>query len=281
VVWAAVQRATDDAPAEARNPVDGLVALAQDYARGATPDRTPVELLVTVPLATLAGASDEPAAIADGSYASAETARRLACDAGIVLIGEGPDGQTLSVGRKTRSISASLLHRDQTCRFPGCTNRRFVEGHHLRHWADGGETSLENLVSLCSGCHTRVHERGYRITRDDRHQLVFFDARGHRVEAVPPRPSPALLGAPAIEAANAHLGITAETGRCQWDGAPVDHGAAVSGLVATARRRGRPAQDEEDEDDLAAHRAASERHARDLASRERDELEQNAFALEI
>ena len=76
-----------------------------------------------VPLATLTGASYEPAELTDGSYASAETARRLACDGGIVLVGEGAAGETLSVGRKTRSLNAAikraLLHRDKTVASPG------------------------------------------------------------------------------------------------------------------------------------------------------------------
>jgi hypothetical protein len=236
-----------------------------------------------VPLATLTGASDEPAEIAEGSYASAETARRIACDAGIVLVAEGPAGETLSVGRKTRTISASLkralLHRDRTCRFPGCSNRRFVEGHHIRHWADGAETSLENTLTLCTLHHTFVHERGYRIEMGQDGQPAFLDRHGCRVEAVPPRPTPPLLGQPAIEAANAHLGIGPATGRCAWDGQPVDYSAAVSGLVSTARRRGK--RDEDDDDELAAHREASERHARELASREREELEQNDHAAEV
>ena len=162
VVWAVLQCAATDVSAEAPDPVDGLVTLAQAYARGDTPDRVPVELLVTVPLATLAGTSAEPAELADGSFASAETARRLACDAGIVFAAVGPAGEPLSVGRKTRTIPASirraLTHRDRTCRFPGCANRRFVEGHHLRHWADGGETALGNLTLLCSLCRARHNE---------------------------------------------------------------------------------------------------------------------------
>jgi hypothetical protein len=276
VVWGAVQRAASDVSAEARDrdPVEGLVALAQEYSRGASPDRVPVELLLTVPLATLTGASEEPAEIAEGGFASAETARRLACDAGIVLVGEGPAGETLSVGRKTRTISASLkralLHRDRTCRFPGCTNRRFVEGHHIRHWADGGETSLGNTLTLCTLHHTFVHERGNRIEMGQDGQPAFLDRHGRRIDAVPPRPTPPLLGRPAIEAANAHLGIGPETGRCEWDGEPVDYSAAVSGLVSTTRRRGKR---DEDDDELAAHREASERHARELASREREVLE--------
>src|SRR5438067_1709055 len=79
----------------------------------------------------------------DGPALAPETARRLACDASLVRVRER-DGELLDVGRKTRKIPAALrraLHaRDQGCRFPGCTNRRFVDAHHIQHWAHGGHT---------------------------------------------------------------------------------------------------------------------------------------------
>jgi len=59
----------------------------------------------------------------------------------------------------------ALQRRDHGCRFPGCTNRVFVEGHHMQHWADGGETKLDNVVSLCSLCRARhkPHYAGYLV----------------------------------------------------------------------------------------------------------------------
>ena len=81
---------------------------------------------------------------------SAETSRRLACDASVVPIVTNAEGQTLNIGRKSRSIPPAMwraLHlRDQDCRFPGCTHTRFLDGHHVQQWADGGETSMINLV---------------------------------------------------------------------------------------------------------------------------------------
>ena len=89
---------------------------------------------------------------------SPEATRRLACDCGLVVATVAAatvtDTAPLSIGRKTRTISAALkralLLRDRTCRFPGCDHRLFLEGHHLQHWADGGETNLDNLALLCS-----------------------------------------------------------------------------------------------------------------------------------
>ena len=69
-------------------------------------------------------------------------------------------GEPLNIGRHSRmippSIRRALKARDGGCRFPGCTNHKFVDGHHIKHWSDGGETSLDNLVLLCR--HQRLNE---------------------------------------------------------------------------------------------------------------------------
>ncbi len=97
---------------------------------------------------------------------SAETARRLSCDAGIVGMRHGPDGDVLDVGRKRRTvppaIRRALEHRDGGCRFPGC-GCRFTDAHHIIHWADGGETKLDNLILLCRRHHRALHEEGFRV----------------------------------------------------------------------------------------------------------------------
>ncbi len=102
----------------------------------------------------------------DGTRVSAETSRRLSCDASVVQLSEAPDGSVLDVGRKTRTIPLALRRalesRDRGCRFPGC-GLRFTDAHHVRHWADGGETNLENLVLLCRFHHRLVHEEGYTV----------------------------------------------------------------------------------------------------------------------
>jgi hypothetical protein len=179
LVWAMLDRAATQATAKERgfSRADALVALAQAYLRGDRPERSPVELTVVVSAETLSAGSAETAsagatataACGDGTCVSAETARRLACDAGIVRVVEGAEGTPLSVGRKTRSIPSSikraLLRRDTACRFPGCTNRMFLEGHHIQHWADGGETKIGNIAISCSHHHRFVHEYGYRMAQ--------------------------------------------------------------------------------------------------------------------
>ena len=78
----------------------------------------------------------------------------------------GSDGSVLDVGRKTRTvppaIRRALDHRGGGCRFPGC-GLRFCDAHHIKHWADGGETRLDQLVLLCRRHHRAVHEEGFRV----------------------------------------------------------------------------------------------------------------------
>ena len=100
-----------------------------------------------------------------GPHVTAVTSRRLACDGAIVALLEDRKGIPLSIGRKSRTIPPgmrrALTARDGGCRVPGCTHTKFVDGHHIRHWADGGETSLDNLVLLCRHHHRLVHEGGF------------------------------------------------------------------------------------------------------------------------
>jgi hypothetical protein len=118
----------------------------------------------------------------DGTRVSCETSRRLSCDASVVEVAQKPDGTVLDVGRKTRVISGALRRaleiRDRGCRFPGC-GRRFTDGHHVRHWADGGETSLDNCLLLCRHHHRLVHEGGWTIGFGAERRPIFFDPRGH------------------------------------------------------------------------------------------------------
>ena len=128
---------------------------------------------------------------AGGIHISAETARRLACDAATVVMQHGSGGEVLDVGRRTRTISPALrraLHaRDRRCRFPGCRNVR-VDAHHIRHWADGGATALDNLVLLCRRHHRAVHEGGFRVRLDAAGDVEFFRPDGRPLPEAPTPP---------------------------------------------------------------------------------------------
>ncbi len=102
-----------------------------------------------------------------GGCVAVETARRLSCDGALVGVVKGAKGEPLAVGRRTRAVPPAIRRalrvRDGGCRFPGCDRSRYVHAHHIRHWADGGETALGNLVTLCSFHHRQVHEGGYGV----------------------------------------------------------------------------------------------------------------------
>jgi hypothetical protein len=156
---------------------DALVAIMKTYLSGGTQRADApaacadhYQVVVHVDEAALrggAGRSDLPI----------DVVKRLACDGGIVTVLEDERGAVLDVGRKQRVVSTplrrALLARDRHCSFPGCRYTRYVHAHHVRHWADGGETSLENLMLLCSHHHKLLHEGGFRTRRDAAGEILF------------------------------------------------------------------------------------------------------------
>jgi hypothetical protein len=191
--------------------------------------RPPVEVVVHITAANLEGTTD----LGDGL--SAETCRRLLCDAGVVPMLEDASGKTIDVGRRTRSVPAALRRalnaRDRTCRFPGCTHGRMLDAHHLRHWIDGGETSLENTALSCRRHHRYLHDYGYSAEMRDG-ELVFLDPDGH---VIPPVVRRRPLPDGSFDRLRAHIQrhgieISAETNAPGWDGLPVDYDACVNAI---------------------------------------------------
>jgi hypothetical protein len=172
----------------------------------------------------------------DGPHVTAETSRRICCDAGISPLITGKNSEPLSIGRKTRAIPApmrrALQARDQGCRFPGCTHKHFIDGHHIRHWADGGETRLDNLVLLCRYHHRLVHEGGFGCERSATGQLVFRDQRNEIIGISGTVPAlPMTSGNPKaqerIRNRLEELYIDATTCVTRWRGEPIDYPFAV------------------------------------------------------
>ena len=157
---------------------------------------------------------------------SAETTRRIACDAGKVRITHR-SGQILSVGRKRRTIPPpirrALEFRDQGCRFPGCTSKH-CDAHHIVHWADGGETKLSNLVLLCRRHHRLLHEGGFSVRMSEAGAVRFFHRRGRPLEQSPAPPPVGLHAARELveHLENAGILITGEESIPSWDGRPLD-----------------------------------------------------------
>ena len=90
---------------------------------------------------------------------------------------EDAHGNPLDVGRKQRTvplaIKRALLARDRGCTFPGCHRTHYVDAHHIRHWAVGGETSAGNLILLCTQHHRLLHEGRFRVRRDIEGAICF------------------------------------------------------------------------------------------------------------
>jgi len=78
-------------------------------------------------------------------------------------------------------VSPSRASSDKGCSFPGCHHTRFVDAHHIEHWSAGGETSLDNLMLLCSQHHKLVHEGGFKIERDYQNRWFFKRPDGRAV----------------------------------------------------------------------------------------------------
>jgi hypothetical protein len=171
----------------------------------------------------------------DGMRVCAETSQRLACDASRVVMRHDADGRVTEVGARTRTIPPALRralqHRDQGCRFPGC-GRPFGQGHHIRHWAHGGPTTLSNLAMLCRRHHRAVHEEGYQMERQPDGGLCFRRPDGRLLSespALPPVPADAVETVRARhEASGVH--IHARTSMPGWSGERLDVGWAIDVL---------------------------------------------------
>jgi hypothetical protein len=249
-----------EAESAAGQRADALLLLAERSLEhrgddsGGTADRYQVVVHVDHAVLTQAVVVDECephcCELDEGPALALATARRLGCDATLVGIVDGADGAPLDIGRKTRAIPPALARalrsRDGGCRFPGCTRTRFTEGHHVRHWADGGDTKLGNLVTLCRFHHRLVHEGEFGLATTDDGVFVFTWPDGRRIAEhggesfrgnIPlARPVPAadvsFEEVLRIHMLNREAGlhIDGETSRCRWLGEPMDYSQAIEGM---------------------------------------------------
>ena len=128
---------------------------------------------------------DQSALAGDGGRSAVpiETVKRLCCDSKAVVLCENDEGEPISIGRKSRTVPTAIeravrARDNNTCRFPGCRNHRFLDCHHIEHWADNGETAVDTLLLLCTKHHTLVHEGGFRIEKDYLDNWVFMRPDG-------------------------------------------------------------------------------------------------------
>ena len=230
---------------------DALARIAESFLANGAHTLTAGErhqLVVHVDAQTLRDGCNGRCEHEHGPSLAVETARRLGCDASVAAVLEDENGEPLNVGRKTRTIPPSIrraLHsRDKNCcRFPGCTNQHYVDGHHIRHWAQGGETRLSNLVLLCRFHHRQVHEGGVTVQVLDDGALRFVAKGGRRFESPVPARQTHEGGQPSHHVTHGHwsqlvagpseggIVVTPNTAATRWRGERMDYGMAVDALL--------------------------------------------------
>jgi hypothetical protein len=240
---------TRDVPAETstveQQQADALVLLAEAALHHGLDPGAPAEryqVVVHVDAPVLADAEAPGQSVLDGgTHVPAGTSQRLACDAARVIMRHDPDGQIVEVGARTRTIPPAirraLHHRDRGCRFPGC-GLPFGQGHHLRHWAQGGPTTLSNLAMLCRRHHRSVHEEGYQVERQPDGELRFKRPDGRLLPDLPP---PSVIPGDPVQVLRrrnevAGLDLHARTTIPRWLGEPLDVGWAIDVLHPRALR---------------------------------------------
>jgi 5-methylcytosine-specific restriction endonuclease McrA len=233
-----------ETPTMAQQQADALALLAETALHHGIDPGAPAEryqVVVHVDAPALAD-PDEPgqSVLEDGTHVPAETSRRLACDASRVVMRHARDGRVVEVAARTRTIPPALRralhHRDRGCRFPGC-GLRFGQGHHIRHWAQGGPTTLSNLALLCRRHHRAVHEEGYQLDRQSDGELRFSRPDGRPLPEVP-RPAEVLDDpVTVLRARNDAEGLVvhARTATPGWLGERLDVGWAIDVLHPLAR----------------------------------------------
>ena len=243
------QRRADQAP-EADPPTmeqqqaDALALLAESALHHGIDPGAPGEryqVVVHVDAAVLADPDQAgQSVLEDGLRVPAGTSQRLACDASRVVMRHDAAGRLLEVGARTRTIPPALRralhHRDRGCRFPGC-GVRFGQGHHIRHWARGGPTTLSNLALLCRRHHRAVHEEGYQLDRQPDGELRFCRPDGRPLPEVPP---PIEMPDDPVKVLRAkhdeeELVLNARTATPGWLGERLDVGWAIDVLHPLAR----------------------------------------------
>jgi 5-methylcytosine-specific restriction endonuclease McrA len=234
---------------------------------GGQPDQTPADVSAETPAARPAGVSAEtPAAartpghpadparchVEDGPAISVTTAQMLTCTAALSWMLHDRDGTVLDLGRRRRRPTSAqrraARERDHCrCRYPGCESRR-TDLHHIQYWANGGHTSLDNLINLCKRHHMLIHDRGYLIASTGG-TFTFSQPDGTPLPASPALPTPSGT----IEDCH-DAGITPDTIIPAWYGERLDLDYAIHACFANAdyqarhREQGKP-QDEHKQPD--------------------------------
>jgi hypothetical protein len=201
----------------------------------------------------------------DGRWLVPDAALRLACDASLLVVDEDAVGNVLNIGRRSRIIPAAMSRalaiRDGGCQFPGCCETRFVEGHHIKHWAHGGDTKLENLVTLCRYHHRELHLGSFFLSVKPESKKIaseqlerfadrlcfstvdrYFDSPFNRSKDFVIAPNPAKFTCACCDDSvlkkslprEIYDGIDEKTAVTKWQGEGVGLGMAIEGLIGAS-----------------------------------------------
>ena len=255
---------SDDPPGSqmetAENLAAALVQICADYlnSRAATADNADTfQVIIHAGAQAITGseaATDGPGSlpvshpahpmrchVQDGLAMSLSTLAVISCNATISTMIHDTAGAIIDVGRRTRTpppaLRRAIRERDgYRCQFPGCHSRR-TDAHHIVHWANGGETKLGNLISLCKRHHALVHDKGYLIATTPS-GFAFYNAHG---TALPN--CPALRAGPGDISATHDATVTPTTIVPPNSGGRLDLNLAIwiafanAGIIAERRER--------------------------------------------
>ena len=242
--WGVVAQG-DERPSWGARRADALGRIAESFLQHGSESLSSGDrhqIIVHVDADTLRDGGAGRCELEDGPSLLVETARRLACDASVVAVVENEQGEPLNVGRKTRSIPPAirraLSSRDRGCRFPGCANTRYVDAHHIQHWAQGGETKMSNLVQLCRFHHRQAHEGRVVVQHCDDGALRFVRPDGRSFDSVAPEHTRPLSDWQQLPAIHKQLDIRIDKNAAAtlWRGEKMDYGLAIEVLLQHAKR---------------------------------------------
>jgi len=175
-------------PKSGSESVDSASAGSKVSAESPAHTRTRPTVVVHADLTYLAGSIGEAELDVLGPLAP-EVARRLACDAKIILSADDAAGHSIQQGGARRSPTPAqrieIRRRDKGCRFPGCTYTDYTDVHHVVHWSNGGRTDISNLVTLCDQHHRAVHELGWKMWGNANELLTFQSPTGRILTSTP------------------------------------------------------------------------------------------------
>ena len=183
--FSAEESAGDEPRSKEAQQVDAFMHLIHTWAEGSSDGQrrsSRPEIIVRVDVSAL---GDDARLEDSNTWLSREALDRLTCDAAVAVV--TTDGERiLDAGRSRRTVppamARALIIRDEHCVYPGCTNHRWLEAHHIVHWSQGGETSMDNLCLLCTSHHRLEHQGAFRIDNTGG-TLRFYTADGAEVAA--------------------------------------------------------------------------------------------------